>query len=163
VVLTSKDFGDWWQANEVLLPRELFSINRTATSADTREELTRNYEEVASSYDREEYTALVGNRQLPRVFPPFRVPVPELAPPLLKAFSGAGAVVVTAALVTNELAKAAAPAGCQGEPPCAATLAEFLEGYVTQHRTQCTRHVCMVVDVVTGTRRCATCTSSRCR
>ena len=103
------------------------------------------------------------DRQLPRVFPPFRVPVPELAPPLLKAFSGAGAVVVTAALVTNELAKAAAPAGCQGEPPCAATLAEFLEGYVTQHRTQCTRHVCMVVDVVTGTRRCATCTSSRCR
>ena len=73
-----------------------------------------------ATYDRDEFDGTID---------PARVPVTELAAKLQAQFTGAGATPMTTALVTTELSTAAAPDGCLGPPPCAATFDEFVTAW----------------------------------
>jgi hypothetical protein len=128
VLLSSKDFYSWWQANEILLPRELFALNSSSLSSAKRDELSRIFYETAATYDRDEYGAKTAtSARIP--IDPARVPVTELAPKLMAQFTGAGATPMTTSLVTTELSTAAAPDGCLGPPPCAANFDEFIAAW----------------------------------
>ena len=44
VVLASKDFKAWWQANAVLLPREMFALNETSLTAQRLAQLQATFD-----------------------------------------------------------------------------------------------------------------------
>ena len=85
VVLASKDFKAWWQANAVLLPREMFALNETSLTAQRLAQLQATFD--AAGLGATETTPQAG-----------RVDITRLVQPLRDEFSGAGAVTMTASL-----------------------------------------------------------------
>ena len=120
VVLASKDFKAWWQANAVLLPREMFALNETSLTAQRLAQLQATFD--AAGLGATETTPQAG-----------RVDITRLVQPLRDEFSGAGAVAMTASLVSSQLILQAG-GGAPCEPPCYANFNEFVGAYVNLTR-----------------------------
>ena len=69
VVLASKDFKAWWQANAVLLPREMFALDETSLTAQRLAQLQATFD-AAGLGDGDD--AAGGTRDIKRLVQPLR-------------------------------------------------------------------------------------------
>jgi len=104
----AKDFDTWWQANTVLLPRELFRNVSRPMTLDTNLTLTAQFQTALSETESE-------TSMPPKIYALQTAAITKLVNPMLTFFAGtAGAVTVDADRVTTTfigLIRSTLPAG----------------------------------------------------
>ena len=119
-ILASKDFKNWWQANHVMMPRDMFHLSNITITAKQLSELKDSFDKAALDADEEDPSGEEG-----------MVLMSDLIEPLETMFDGAGAITISDARVAGAMTAAKEASGQNCSAPCFLSYAQYKDAYTS--------------------------------
>ena len=119
-ILASKDFKNWWQANHVMMPRDMFHLDNITITNAQRSELKDSFDKAALDADEDNPTGADGT-----------VLMKDLIEPLETMFDGAGAIEISDERVAGAMTAAKLADGENCSAPCFLSFDQYYNAYAS--------------------------------